>query len=178
MASWNLCEARLRQRRCYISPADSNTAHVGPVPAGKIWVVLAVGYFPSVAETQTISFNIYDANNTFGFLNPLSMALNPARATCIEQGMELMMWPGEFLSVVRADHTVGSTMSLSIDFVEIDLPLYTYDEPQVVKRHVRALSGIRTRLSAAGGGRGGGGNVAPGGGPEGGGKGHGGPLPI
>jgi len=147
MGSWNLCEARLRQKRTITSAANSDQVSIGPVPAGKIWVVLAVGYLPSVAETQTISFHIYDASHSFGILNPLSMALNPARATCIEQGMELMMWPGECICVVRGDHTAGSTMWLVINFVEIDLPLYTYEEPQVVKRQIRAISTVRQMIS-------------------------------
>jgi len=175
MGRWNLCEVRLLQNRNATSAADAQAVSVGPVPAGKIWVVLEVGYIPSVAETQTIGFHKQNAGNSFGLLNPLSMALNPAYATCIEQGMELMMWPGERMIVVRGDHTAGSTMYLAINFVEIDLPLYTYDEPQVVKRQNRAFSTLRQMISTRRAG--GGGIVAPEGGPEGGGSGHGGPLP-
>ena len=152
MGRWNLCEVRLLQNRNATSAADAEAVSVGPVPAGKIWVVLEVGYIPSVAETQTIGFHKQNAGNSFGLLNPLSMALNPAYATCIEQGMELMMWPGERMIVVRGDHTAGSTMYLAINFVEIDLPLYTYEEPQVVKRQNRAISTLRQMISTQRGG--------------------------
>jgi len=152
MGNWNLCEVRLLQTKSRTSEENAETVAIGPVPAGKIWVVLGVGYLPSVAETQTISFNKTHGANGFGYLNPLSMALNPAIATCIEQGMELMMWPGEYLHVVRGGHTEGSHMFLAINFVEIDLPLYTYDEPQVVKRQNRAISTVRQIISTQRGG--------------------------
>jgi len=152
MGRWNLCEARLLQTKNGSSAANAEQAYCGPVPAGKIWVVLGVGYFPSIAETQTISFFKKSGTNYFGLLNPLSMALNPAVATCIEQGMELMMWPGEYIYVVRDDHTDGSLMSFHINFVEIDLPLYTYNEPQVVKRQNRAISTVRQMISTQRGG--------------------------
>lgn len=152
---WKLEEARLVQERSVSSAANADTLGLGVlVPPGKCWVILAVQYMPDVAETQTIGFyKVTGTGAVFTLLNPLSMALNPQRATFIEQGMEYLLLPGEYLLVRRGGHTAGSTMGLSIQFVEIDLPLYTYDEPQTVKRQARALSSIRSML---GGGVGGG----------------------
>ena len=78
------------------------------------------------------------------------------------------MWPGERINVRRGDHTAGSTMSLIINFVEIDLPLYTYNEPQVVKRQNRAISTLRQMISTRGAGGSRGGVVEGGGGESGG----------
>lgn len=152
--AWKLEEARLVQIREGSSAANANefSYSAWAVPAGKCWVILACGYVPSVAETQVISFEKVDgAGKIYGLLNPISLNLNPARATFIEQGMEYMLLPGEYLRVRRVDHTAGSTMNLSFSFIEIDLPLYTYDEPQVVKRQDRALSSLRQRLGGGGG---------------------------
>jgi len=150
---WDLCEVRLIQKRSTQSAANALNVYLGPVPAGKIWVIQGIAYYPSVAETQVVSFDKYDGTTNFGLLNPYSMNLNPAIATGIEQGMELMLFPGEYVFARRVAATAGSSMIFAIQFVEIDLPLYTYEEPQVVKRTKSALSTIRQSLRPAGGGR-------------------------
>lgn len=147
--TWNLGEARLVQFRTGGSAANADDVDFSgsPVPAGKCWIILAFSYAPSVAETQTISFSKVCANGTIlGLLNPVSLALNPAKATFIEQGMEYLLLPGEYIRVLRGTHTAGSSMYVDMQFVEIDLPLYTYDEPQRVKRQQMALSSIRQML--------------------------------
>lgn len=156
---WHLEDARLRSHLTVTSAANADTVYIGSyVPEGKVWIVHAVGYWPSVLETQTVSFAKY-ANGaiSYGLLNPISVAIDPAKSqvlTCIEQGMELILFPGETIYVCRGNHTAGSTMTVRAEITEIDLPLYTYDDPQTVKRQVRAMSSIRSRL---GGGLGGGG---------------------
>lgn len=173
---WKLEESRLVQLRAQSSAANADVCDLPAVPLGKIWVILACGYMPDVNETQVVSFYKVSASGApFCILNPLSMALNPAMATFIEQGMEYPLLPGEYIRVRRGNHTAGSTMGCTIQFVEIDQPIYTYEEPLIVHRHQRALSSIRSRIS--GGVTGGGGSgPAPGGlrGPRGG----GGPLPV
>lgn len=153
---WKLEEARLVQSRLVQSAAnaDSLTFSAYPVPEGKVWVVLGFGYYPSVAETQEVGFHKIDkATYQYAVLNPASRALSASiPATMIEQGMEYLLLPGEYLAVSRGNHTAGSVMTAVLQFVEIDLPLYTYDEPQVVKRQVRAVSSIRARLGNFGGG--------------------------
>ena len=157
---WKLEEARYVQERSNTSAADSEFIVLGfpGVPRGKIWIVIAAMYRPSVAETQNCSWTKWTASGPFALLNPISVALNPQTFTFLEQGMECILFPGEYLVVRRASHTAGSSMSASMQFIEIDLPLYSYEEPQIVKRHVSALSSIRTRLA---GGRGGGGGTVP-----------------
>ena len=154
---WKLEEARLVQNRTYTSAANAlNIGTDAPGP-GKCWVLLGVGYKPSVAETKVISFQkIWSGVSVYSMLNPVSMNLNPALATPIEQGMEYLLLPHESIQATRDSATAGSTMNLVLQFVEIDLPLYTYDEPQIVKRQRQALSTIRTQL---GGGTGRGGMV-------------------
>lgn len=153
---WKPGEIRLVQERTVTSGANDEYVAVGypGVPEGKLWVVSAVSYMPSAAETQVIAFyKVSKVSTQFALLNPISMSLNPAVATFIEQGMEYLLFPGEYLAVRREDHTVGSTMSLTIQIIEVDLPLYSYDEPQTVLRQERAVSSLRSRL---GGGLGGG----------------------
>lgn len=153
---WKLEEARLLQYRTATSAANAENLNIGGgVPAGKCWVVTAFSYLPSVVETQTVSIvKITTAGYYFPLLNPLSMALGTHLATFIEQGTECLLFPGEYIQVIRGSHTAGSTMSAFMQLIEIDLPLYTYEEPQLVARQKRALSSIRTALSR-GGGRGG-----------------------
>lgn len=160
MILWPLCEARLIQYREATSAANANNVVVGSPgpPDGKVWVILEGGYYPSVAETQQVSWLKYDGSKNYVITNPVSHALDPAVPTVhgpVEQGMEVALFPGEYIRVSRGDHTAGSTMIAYIKFVEIDLPLYTYDEPQVVKRQSRALSSIRAAvggLTTRGGG--------------------------
>lgn len=151
-APWNLCEARLAQWKTYTSAANDLSTYGDGPPDGKIWVILAVGYMPSVAETKLVSFQkVIPGIGTLAILNPISLNLNPAYATPIEQGMEYFLLPNERIQVSRDSATAGSTMSIAMQIVEIDMPLYVYDEPQVVKRQDRALSSIRQRLGGGGG---------------------------
>lgn len=175
---WKLEEGRLVQTIAVASGAGAlSVGFIGnPTPQGKVRWIIGMGYTPSVAETQVVSFlKVTRSGHSVGLLNPVSLNLNPAFATPIEQGMELILLPSEFIEVHRVAATAGSTMTLQMEFIEADLPLYTYDEPQIVKRQSRALSTIRTQLGG-GVGRGGSGGVAPMGG--GGRPGGGGPAPI
>lgn len=149
---WKLEEARLVQQRIATSAVDGLTVGTAVVPEGKCWVITACGLVPDVAETRVVSFDkIARSGDLFSILNPISLALNPMRATFIEQGMEYILFPGEQLLGRRSAATAGSTFSILIQFVEIDLPLYTYDEPQIVKRQKSALSTIRQRLGGGSG---------------------------
>lgn len=164
MGFWRLEEARLVQQRSNASAINAETLDIGypGVPAGKVWHVLACQYKPDVAETQVISFEKSTSAGIYmALLNPISLALNPALATFIEQGMEYLLLPGEWILVRRGNHTVGSLMTGYIQFVESDLPLYTYEEPQIVKRTQRAISTIRQRIGGGAGARGIGGGVPP-----------------
>jgi len=150
---WRLEEARLIQTFALNSAADAESQRIPltSCPDGKCWIVTAFGYIPSAAETRIVSVEKVNANTStnFAVLNPISVALNPAYLTFIEQGMEYILFPGEYLLARRDDHTVGSTMNLAVQLIEIDLPLYTYDEPQVVLRQSRALSTLRQMVGGA-----------------------------
>lgn len=154
-AFWRLEESRLAQIRSVTSAANADSVAVGDpgVPDGKIWIILGAAYQPSVAETQVVSFLKYNGKTSqyFGVLNPVSLNLNPAWATCIEQGMEYCLYPSEYFLIRRVTHTAGSSMTAAIQFVEIDQPLYTYDDPLVIQRQQRAISSVRSRMAGPGG---------------------------
>jgi len=177
MSFWKLEDSRLVQIRSAVSAANDLVLAVGGpgVPQGKIWVITGFGYRPSVAETQVVSFEKYNTplNMFFAINNPVSMNLNPAWASFIEQGMEYMLFPGEYIICRRVAATAASTISANMQFIEIDQPLYTYEEPQIVHKQKRALSTIRSMM---GGGSGGG--SGPGSGPGSIGGGRSGPLPV
>lgn len=163
-APWKLAEARLVQVRSFTSAAAALFMDTDAVPAGKIWNVIGFRYMPSTNESQVVSF---EKQNTASaaycmLLNPQTLNLYPGGATFIEQGMEVMLLPGEYIRARRYAATAGSTMGLVMQFIEIDLPLYTYDEPQIVKRQDRALSSIRESLAGVAG-RGSGGATSGGG---------------
>lgn len=165
---YKLEETRLRQVDSVTSAANADYVGMSRYcPENKVWIVHKVGYTPSTTETQTVCFIVFDAIRSlrYGILNPISLTIGTAmtqQATCIEQGMELVLFPGENIYVTRGNHTAASTMTLSVQFTEIDLPLYTYEEPQVVKRQQRAISAIRSSMGGGFGGRGGGGGEAGG----------------
>lgn len=142
-------EIRLVQERTNVSVANAENVNVGypGVPAGKMWTVTSFGYRPSVAETQVIAIvKVTRSGGEVGIFNPLSLALNPATATPIEQGMELTLFPGEYMIVYRGGHTVGSQMYVTMQFVESDIPYYAYTEPlgPVVRKAARHGSAYRS----------------------------------
>lgn len=151
---YNLSETRLVQYRSVTSAADANTVDCPSPPAGKIWNVIAFGYTPSVAESQTINIQKEVATiGTFSLINPVALALAATiPATFIEQGMEYYLLPGEIIRTTRQNHTAGSTMSVFLEFIEIDQPLYHYEEPQVVLKNAKILSSIRQKLGGGSGG--------------------------
>lgn len=158
---WKLEEGRLIQERGYNSAANAtNVSFVyAPVPEGKVWVVLGFAYKPSVAETKIVGFSkILKSTSEVAVLNPISLALNPMSATFIEQGMEYVLFPGEYIKVYRDSATAGSTMTITMQIIEIDLPLYTYEDPQEVKRQRKVATSVLNRL---GGGLGGGSVTRP-----------------
>lgn len=159
MSLFDASELRLVQLRTNTSAANALYLDCGypGCPRGKIWTLIGTALQPSVAETQVFSFGKTNGTNSFPILNPVSLNLNPAYATCIEQGMEVYLLPGEYLYARRVAATAGSTITLTMQFVESDMPLYMYEEPQIVLRQKRAISTIRQRL--------GGGGVVGGGGP-------------
>jgi len=176
--AYELHEARFIQTKLVNSAANALYAEVGPVPAGKVWTILCAAGFPSVDETQTVWMAIFIpvGGLTFPITTPASMALKmtpPIFRPGVTEGMEIKLYPGEYLRAYRGSATAGSSIYIAVRYIESDLPFYSYEEPQnkVVRQTFKRGSVYR----ASGGGiseRGGGS-----GGPSGGGGG-GGPKPV
>lgn len=161
--SFPTSEYRLVQERLVTSAADALTVITPTVPQGKIWTIIGVGYRPSAAETRTINFSKFTPSTAeFALMNNLSLALNPFWATPLELGAYLDLLPGEYIQVRRDVATAGSQMNIRIQFVEWDLPLYDYTEPQAAARIKRFGTLISNKLASGprGGGGGGGGRPA------------------
>jgi uncharacterized membrane protein YgcG len=172
--AYQLHEARLIQERYAQSAVLDLNIFVGPVPAGKVWTIFSIAYDPSIAETRLIQI-VIRRPTTFDFpiINPITIALGPAIwLPGLTEGMELKLFPGEYIRVVRDVATALSYMECRIRFVETDLPYYAYEEPlkKVIAQSQKHGSIMR------GGGGGGGGGIGGGGRPAGGGG--GGPKPI
>lgn len=165
-----ITDAHFIQYIVNVSAANDHTVLAGPVPNGKIWTILSAVGFPSVNETQDYWFAIYKAGFTpFNVTFPSQIAFLAAEANgcpLVREGMELKLFPGEYLEFLRDAHTVGSTISIGVRYVESDMPLYEYIEPQLAKRMNKMRSEVVQRAAAAGGSGGGGGGTGrpPGGG--------------
>ena len=172
--TYHLSEARLAQSLTRTSAADALNISLPAVPTGKFWNIIAAGLYPSVAETRLFFFErISAAAWPFPLTPPISYALDTViRLGLLSEGTELVLLPGESLGARRSVATAGSGITIYAQFIESDLPLYTYDEPQIVKRQARSISSLRSRL---GGGIGRGGGELPG---RGGGPVRGGPFPV
>lgn len=134
-----------------------------PVPQGKVWNILQAYAYSSIAETQNYWFSIYRHGRPFPVTAPASAVVDPATDKfypCLREGLELRLYPGDTLRAYRDDHAVGSTLYIVLSYIETDLPLYTYDEPQVVYRQTKAISSFRSQLGG-GAGRGSGPGVSP-----------------
>lgn len=150
-------DARLVQETTIISAADALYVQSDPVPANKVWTILSATYTPSVAETRVCCFERWGrSGNRYPVNFPQSIALDPSVIVLgfPTDTMELKLWPGERFGARRAAATAGSTMYLLIEWVETDLPLYEYIEPQIKKRVARAASDVRRVLGGMGGGGG------------------------
>lgn len=124
-----------------------------PVPAGKIWTVFVAQYFPSVEETKLIRVGkITQSGLLMTFRGPITIQLNDGWAyPFVEGGDPFVLFPREALFVARFNPTVGSTMRLQAQFVESDLPLMKYVEPQRVlsRRRRQAAYGPLSNLDVA-----------------------------
>lgn len=168
--AYELHEGRFIQRALNTSAADALQVWVPAVPAGKIWTLLSGFVTCSVAETQIYWAGIQSMGTQWPILRPASFALAPAvyqNLPLVTEGMEIKIFAGEVLAGYRAAATGGSTMSIYVRYIENDLPLYEYIEPQEVRRlrrSAQAAIGSMVRGGGGGGGSSGGGIAPPGGG--------------
>lgn len=145
---YELHEARFVQEYSNASLADGLYTAIGPVPAGKVWTILAASLGPSVAETRTVWYSIRAKNVTFFPVTvPAAIALGVLnRLPLLTMGMEIKLYPQDYLYGHRDVATAGSTLSLYARVIETDLPYYSYEEPlnKVVKQSQRHGSVYRS----------------------------------
>jgi len=138
-------EVRFVQLASYSSPADALSGAFGPVPGGKLWTFQVMGYFPSVAETRIVWWNVVHPNGTteIPVSTPLSVALSNIRGyPLLLAGDEFSLLSGQFIQVRRDAATAGSVMYLLGQFIETDVPIYQYTEPQEARRIRRRATGL------------------------------------
>jgi len=148
---YDLHEGRFIQGTTFTSAGDALFAKVcGPVPNGKVWAILGLGYNPSVAETRVV---FYAIGTNFGFNVPVTVPQSilldtVAQFPGLTEGMEINLFPGETIYMFRTVATAGSTMTVTSRFIERDLPYYAYEEP--LKKVIR-VSQQHGSVSRAGG---------------------------
>jgi len=139
-----------------VSAADALFIQTGYVPVGKVWTFLGACAVPSVNETRTFWFAVEAPSS--GFAIPVTLPQSFAAVTAsqlflpmLREGMELRCYPGERLYVFRDAATAGSTIELRAKYIESDMPLYEYTEPQERRRLRRSAVEV---IKARGGGGG------------------------
>jgi hypothetical protein len=152
MDAYELHEGRLIQDGIAVSVADVLYAALGPVPVGKVWSILSASLYPSVSETRMVWFSIRARS---GMFHPVTVPVSNIAAPGIPypmltMGMEVKLFPGEYLFAYRDVATAGSTITLRLRFIDSDLPYYSYVEPlaKVVQQAQRR--GSITRASSVG----------------------------
>lgn len=163
--AYEIYEARYLGTNTVISAVNELQADSAAVPAGRVWTILSATAFTSVDDTQDFWFTIHNPQLE-GFLVTLptnfSMDVSASKYfPCQREGMELKLFPGEYLSAHRAGAAVGSTIGIQYRFIESPLPLYEEYEPQDARRRIstnrvlRRVGGIIAGPSTSGAGGGG-----------------------
>lgn len=179
MFAYRIDELRLVQEYVINSAIAALSLTSSAVPAGKIWTYLGAAYNPDAAETRLVEFmKLTRAGTAIPLRVPQSIALSTAiRLPLLTEGNQLILLPGEALYITRDAATAGSIMLLRAQFVESDMPIARYIEPQreiSIKRRLRGFA----RLSNLGMARAAMGSDEGEGGEGGGVPGEGGGLPV
>lgn len=141
--AYTITESRFVQQQTITSAAGDVSLVDYAVPAGKVWTILQAGYTPSAGETKVVQWFIRRAGVNYPITLPTSIALTTITAwPAVTEGMELKLFPGEQLYVSRDSATAGSTMTLFKRYIETDLPLYEYVDPQEQLRISKFRRGI------------------------------------
>lgn len=148
-------DVRFKQERQTTSAAGALVVAVGPVPAGKVWTILEAKGTNNVGaggETQYVWFaiNSRGSGNNYPVTRPVQQLIDNTVSQffpLLTEGMELQLHEGDSLAFFRAAATAGSTINLNIRFIESDVPLYTYEEPQIKLRAGKLLSSLRSDIS-------------------------------
>jgi hypothetical protein len=150
---YELKDGRMISEANAFSGVGGLTATTAAVPSEVIRTILSASYYPSAAETKTVTFYITGrGGGTFAVTIPVSIALTSAAPyPCLTEGMELKLFPGETLTVSRDSATAGSTMVLSIRYIDSDLPFYDYVEKQEASRMARFRRALVPKVIKGGG---------------------------
>jgi len=130
--AYRIDEGRFIAESTITGNADAVTVNINPVvPVGKVWTILQASYNPSVSELKTVQLYIVRPNGlAFSICWPVAVTLTTTfKAPFITEGMELKLFPGEYLLARRDSATAGSTMTLSVRYIESDLPYFSYVDP-------------------------------------------------
>lgn len=154
--AYALCDARLIQVRAVWSAANALLCEGETVPNNAIWSILAAWGTCDAAETQDYWFSVKAAaGQYFPVTWPAEFVVNGAinrTVPFVREGMEIKLYPGEALCVHRDAATAGSAIGIYTRFIESDLPLYEYIEPQEQKRIATARTQVIRRVAGGGGG--------------------------
>jgi hypothetical protein len=155
-AAYELHDGKFVQELTAISVADALYVAMVACPVGKIRTFLQGMYYPSVAETRTITwFMVGGSGSAFPLTRPIQIALDAVSMIypLVTEGLEIIQWPGQSIRIMRDVATAGSTMTCKLRFIETDLPYYSYVEPlkkivqQVVRRSGPQIIGGRVGSS-------------------------------
>lgn len=138
--AYDVHDAQFLQWKLGTSAADALTVGLGAVPDGKVWTVLMAVLYSSIAETQDYWFSVY--NSKSGNHCVVRRRLEASVGTTaqlghpfLEEGLEMKLFPGDYLQAYRDVATAGSTLSLQMRFVETDLQYYVeLDKHKVLRR--------------------------------------------
>lgn len=169
MDAYDLHDGRFIQAPTWASAANATALDSAVVPAGKVWSILSLTYYPDVAETRTVVISILARDGQDHPIRiPATIALSPSlRYPGLTEGLELKMYPGESIHISRDVATAGSVMRGRMRMIETDLPYYSYEDPlkKVIAQPLKHGSIFRgARAGGAGGGgwpEGGGGGGSP-----------------
>jgi len=130
--AYDLYDGRYLQERTSSCGAGGLHVTIGPVPAGKVWTIFQAYLSTSVGETQNFWFSVVSrAMINYPVTLPQEFTTDPAVSKSfpmLREGMELKLFPGEYLRAFRAAAT-ADTIAISAKFSETDLPPYRYIEP-------------------------------------------------
>lgn len=152
MDAYELGHVRDVQEGSITSAADAVQVLAAAVPLNRIRTILDLTYFPSANETRVVAPYIYSRANVQHVVDyPASRAYTGVvMIGLIPMGIELKLYPGERIGVWRDVATAGSTMTINYRFIDSDLPIYSYTEPQLVNRMKRARTEIMSSVSSGG----------------------------
>lgn len=162
---YDLHDGRLICEVATASAANAIFLNSDPVPVGKVWTFLSASYYPSATETRTVQWCVCGRSNyIYPIQIPVTISLGAlVYLPLVTEGMELKLFPKEFLRIQRDVATAGSTMTMLYRYIETDLPYYKYNEPlnrvvQSTRKHgavYRSSGGISVGSGPSGGGHGG-----------------------